>query len=108
MSTVALTTDFTPDGTGDSVLSQGKSFCSGTIIGPRTVVTAAHCIQAIEGRTDKGDNIFPNASDYIVHFSSEVSEDGVYIKAESVLPHPDWDPGATLSPSPRSAPNDIA
>ena len=78
-STVALTTSFTADGSGDSILSQGKSFCSGTIIGVRTIVTAAHCIQALEGRTTKGDNIFPNASDYLVHFGTKVSETGTYI-----------------------------
>ena len=107
-STVALTSAYTgPNGGGDSILEQGGSFCTGTIIGTRTIVTAAHCLQALEGRTQKGDLIFPNASDYLVHFGSKVSADGPYIKAAKVIPHPDWNPGQTLSPVPLSAPNDI-
>lgn len=107
--TIALTTDFvSPEKAGTpSILEQGKSFCSGTIVGVRTIVTAAHCIQALVNNTEKGGFILPKPSDYIVHFDSAVGKDGVFIRAVKVVAHPDWDPSATLSPSPSSKPNDI-
>jgi len=109
LSTVALTTDFKKkDSTSsDSILELGFSFCTGTIIGPRIVVTAAHCLQELIGRTQKGGLMLPEAEDYIVHFDKKVSVSGNYTRAAKVIPHPDWNPSATLSPFPFSRPNDI-
>ena len=109
LSTVALTTDYVrPEKAGSpSILEQGKSFCSGTIIGPRLIVTAAHCTQEIIGRSEKGGPLLPKAEDFIVSFDLQVSAKGRNIRAERVITHPDWNPSATLSPFPLSMPHDI-
>ncbi len=108
-STVALTTDYVkPDKAGSpSLLEEGHSFCSGTIIGSRLIVTAAHCLQELKGRTEKGGPLLPQASDWKISFDTQVRADGRVIAAEKVIPHPDWNPAATLSPAPGSKPNDI-
>lgn len=108
-STVALTTDFVSEANKENgpLIEQGGSFCTGTIVGMRTIVTAAHCIQAIEGRDQKGDLIFPEASHWLVYFGTQVAADGDFVRAAKVIPHPDWDPSQTLSPFPSKSPNDV-
>lgn len=107
LATVALTTDYTNSPNSESILQQGKSFCSGTIVDTRVVVTAAHCLQELIGRDQKGGPILPSPEDFIVHFDNRVSAEGNFARAAQVIPHPDWDPAATLSPFPGSRPNDI-
>lgn len=108
-STVALTTDVQgSDRSKPPLLDQGTSFCTGTIIGPRTILTAAHCLEKFDQRSGlKQGPILPNPSNYLAYFGTQVSKTGKVIRAARVIPHPDWDPKTTLQPSPRSAPNDI-
>jgi secreted trypsin-like serine protease len=110
-STVALTTDFVKpqdESTRNaSMLESGKSFCSGTIVGPRVIVTAAHCVQELINNKDKGGPLLPRPDHFVVHFDTKISRDGNFIRAEKVIPHPDWNPSQTLSPFPLSKPNDI-
>lgn len=109
-STIALTTDLVkadaPAGT-TSILEQGHSFCSGTIVGRRTIVTAAHCVQELINNSTKGGPLLPSPDNFIVHFDTKVSKTGTFIRAVKVIPHPDWNPSDTLSPFPVGKPNDI-
>jgi hypothetical protein len=107
LSTVALTTDV--DFGKGSLMDKGHSFCTGTIAGPRVVVTAAHCIQAFDpGSMRKKDKLtMPEVSDFVVFFGTKVSTDGTWIRAAEVIPHPDWNVGATLWPFSTVPANDI-
>jgi secreted trypsin-like serine protease len=108
-STIALTTDYVnPDKPGTpSTLSAGHSFCSGTIVGPRVIVTAAHCVQELINNSTKGGPLLPKPENFIVHFDTKINPNGHFIRAEKVIPHPDWSPAQTLSPFPLAKPNDI-
>jgi secreted trypsin-like serine protease len=109
VSTVALTTDVARRPGEASLLSKGTSFCTGTIIGVRTILTAAHCVQEFEPRSgQKKGLLLPKESDFLVYFGTQVRNDTSFARAKRVIPHPEWDPKTTLQPSPRSAPNDIA
>lgn len=108
-STVALTTDAQgSDRSKPPLLDQGVSFCTGTIIGPRTILTAAHCLEKFDQRSGRKQGLLlPSEANYLAFFGTRVSKTGKVIRAARVIPHPEWDPKSTLQPSPRSAPNDI-
>jgi hypothetical protein len=111
LSTVALTTDLpsSKDPSKGPLIDQGHSFCTGTLIGTRTVITAAHCLQDFDPatRSKKPGLIFPKESNFLIHFGNKVSRNNVVIPAAKVIPHPDWSPADTLSPLPLKAANDI-
>lgn len=110
-STVALTTDIVRPSAPDQppLIDQNHSFCTGTIVNARTIVTAAHCLQGFdpESRQKLPGYILPEVSDFVVYFGTKVARAGSWVRAAKVVPHPDWDPNQTLSPTPSSAPNDI-
>ena len=107
-STVALTTDLSRDD-GESLLEKGNSFCSGTLINPTTILTAAHCLQKMDPETREkvDETTLPEVKDFLIFFDNKVSPEGTYIRAAEVIPHPDWNVADTLSPNPSNPPNDI-
>lgn len=98
-STVAITTP--------SLLFSGKSFCTGTLIGKKTVITAAHCLSDEQGREVN--------RKLLVFFGPKVSEDdtsGKSVFAREVIArriHPAYNHRLTTSPSRRNeSANDLA
>lgn len=108
-STVALTTDYVKDQTHGSTLAQNHSFCSGTLVAPRVVITAGHCIDEIDATTHKktGKQILPNQTDFLVHFDVKVTPEGNWVRAKKVMANKDWDTDQTFSPQPTAPANDI-
>src|SRR5690606_23859875 len=106
LATVALTTELSPEGE-DSPLDSGKSFCTGTIIGERVILTAAHCVQKFDPETNEtsGELHFPNARDFLVFFGNSVARDGAWRRAQRVIPHPEWSPAEALTPMPSRSPD---
>ncbi len=109
-STVALTTDLAVGSSESGPIKENHSFCSGTVIGVRTILTAAHCTQKFNQETNEKEDglILPNASDFMIAFGTQVSEKGTIVRAEKVIPNPNWDPAATLDPNVSKSPDDIA
>lgn len=62
---------------------QGQAFCSGTLVTPNVVVTAAHCISPEIGS--------PSWDQVEVFFGTDVSAGGTFIEVVDGLPHPGFD-----------------
>lgn len=111
LSTVALTTDAANQrrSTARHLLDLGRSFCTATIIGPRVLLTAAHCLQDFDPRTNQKSSafIFPSTKDFIAFFGTRVSFAGEWVRASKVIPHEKWSPELTLQGNADAPPNDI-
>jgi hypothetical protein len=71
----------TPGGPGAVVglLADGELFCSATVIAPRVVMTAAHCLALVDP-----------AAEITVFFGPDTAEPGETILVVDRLRHPDW------------------
>ncbi len=114
-STVALTTDLELLAASKdseervSPLSVGRSFCTGTLVHPRVVVSAAHCVRKMDRKTGKfSKELSMEPENFVISFDNRVSEDGNWVRAEAVYAAERWNSETTTTPSPKAPPHDIA
>lgn len=63
------------------VAASGQAFCTASVIGPHTAITAAHCVDGLDARTLR------------VFVGSALAGDGVLIPVSDARMHPGFDPG---------------
>ena len=64
-----------------NILRFGSPHCTGTVIGPRTIVTAAHCLQV-------------NASSLTFAIGGNAFQPDAVVGVQSVTPHPNYNPNS--------------
>jgi secreted trypsin-like serine protease len=92
-STVALTTR--------KFMDKGKSFCTGTVIHPRVVMTAAHCVVDKDGKPVVDDEV-------LVAFGKRVNNGAPTSAVLRQVAHPRFDIDQAVNNEPDAIPNDIA
>ena len=80
----------------------GGIICTGTLVTPTIVLTAAHCVS--------DDPAFPPAEEYLVTFESELetNEDGLYVATPAIVGIPDPHPGYDASNQSSAGPGGTA
>ena len=68
-------------------------FCTGTLVAPDVVLTAAHCSDFFTGDVGDEDELGPD--DWRISFEADPDEDSTYYGADHFVIHPDW-----LAPGP--------
>lgn len=63
-------------------------FCTGTLVAPDVVLTAAHCTAFFDGDVGDPDALGPD--DWRVSFEADPDENSVYYGADHFVVHPDW------------------
>lgn len=63
------------------VTPDGEAFCTASIIGPHTAITAAHCVAGVDARTLR------------VFAGSSLADGGTFLAVSDARMHPGFDPG---------------
>ena len=63
-------------------------FCTGTLVAPNVVLTAAHCTAFFTGEVGDEDELGPD--DWRISFDADPGDDSTYYGADHFVVHPDW------------------
>ena len=84
------TTNSFPNVGGLQLQFEGEwfDFCTGTLVAPDVVLTAAHCTAFFDGDVGDPDALGPD--DWRVSFEADPDENSTYYGADHFVVHPDW------------------
>lgn len=92
----------------DSMFQRGKSFCTGFLIHPRIVLTAAHCVLKVSRAQLAPELRFSDISRLAIASGEEVSPHGCWQRASTFEINPQFSHQQLLSPNPSGASHDVA
>ncbi|MBS1149172.1 MAG: Alkaline serine protease [Myxococcaceae bacterium] len=65
---------------------QGQEYCTGTLVGPKTILTAAHCV-----------NVYGTQTPYYAAFGTYASQPTQRVRIISQIAHPSYNPNSGVS-----------